>query len=250
MKEKHLTWLVVGIITCLLGVTWLTGCVSTSEYESLQAENTALAAELESVRLDYEALEKRYTALTTSSELRNPTWAELKEFLQRDKTDRGIYRSGEYDCTGFALALRDNARKEGIRAAFVEIGFYEGGGHAVNAFQTTDKGLVYIDCTGKKEAGDYDTVGYVEIGKAYGQIDLGGAKCFTYDCYLEHQENLKMCRDELTEYNRAVNEFNAGSLNYSQSQLEAWLKQIEEMEDELGTAWEPMQHVQIVEIYW
>lgn len=250
MKKKHSTWLVVGIITCLLGVTCLTGCVSSSEYESLQAENTALAEELESVRLDYEALEKRYTALTTSSELRNPTWEELKEFLQRDKTDRGIYRSGEYDCTGFALALRDNARKEGIRAAFVEIGFYEGGGHAVNTFQTSDKGPVYIDCTGKKESGNYDTVGYVKIGKVYGQIDLSAAKCFTYDCYLAHRQDVERQRDELKEYNRAVSEYNAGLKTYSQSQLEAWLERINEMEDKLGTLWEPMRTVQVVEIYW
>lgn len=207
MKEKHLTWLVVSVITGLLGVTWLTGCVSTSEYESLQAENTALAEELELVRLDYEELEKHYVELTAASEPKNPTWAELKEFIERDKTDTGIYRSGEYDCTGFAQALRDNARKEGIRAAFVEIGFYEGGGHAVTAFQTTDKGLVYIDCTGKEESGDYDTVGYVKIGKVYGRIDLSEATGFTYDYYLAHQQDAQR-------------------------------------------RWEPMQHVQIVEIYW
>jgi len=250
MKKKHLTWLVVSIITCLLSVTWLTGCVSSSEYESLQAENTALAEELQSLRLDYEELEKHYTALTTSSKLRNPTWAELKEFLQRDKTDKGIYRSGEFDCTGFAMALRDNARQEGIRAAFVEIGWYEGGGHAVNAFQTTDKGLVYIDCTGGKESGDYDTVGYVEMGKVYGRVNLSAATCFTYDCYVAHQQNVERYRDELKEYNRAINEYNAGGRTYSQSQLDAWLERIEEMEDEIGTIWEPMQHVQIVETYW
>ncbi|TRZ50659.1 MAG: hypothetical protein D4S01_06250 [Dehalococcoidia bacterium] len=207
MKKKHLTWLVVGIITCLLGVTWLTGCASTSEYESLQAENTALAEELNLGRLDYEELEKRYAELTAASELKNPTWAELKEFIERDKTDRGIYRSGEYDCTGFAQALRDNARKEGIKAAFVEIGFYEGSGHAVNAFQTTDKGLVYIDCTGKEESGDYDTVGYIKTGKVYGRIDLSEATDFTYDYYLAHHQDAQR-------------------------------------------RWEPMQHVQIVEIYW
>lgn len=190
MKKGNLTWLVVMIAAGLLTVTWSAGCASTGELERMQSENAALAEELEALQLDYEELEESCAGLTAAAELKSPTWAELKEFLENDETDKGIYRPGEYDCTGFALALRDRARQAGIRAAFVEIGFYEGSGHAVNAFQTTDKGLVYIDSSGKAEPGDYDTVGYIETGKVYGRIDISEAEGFTYDYYQAHRQDV------------------------------------------------------------
>jgi hypothetical protein len=52
-------------------------------------------------------------------------------------------------CADFAETLHNNAEKAGWRAAYVGIDLAGSErGHALNAFQTTDQGLVYIDCTG------------------------------------------------------------------------------------------------------
>jgi len=53
-------------------------------------------------------------------------------------------------CGDFAETLHNKAEAAGIRTAFVHIELDdEDTGHALNAFHTTDKGLVFIDCTGK-----------------------------------------------------------------------------------------------------
>ncbi len=81
---------------------------------------------------------------------RNPTWEELLDFLEEDKTDKKLYVDGEYECGNFAQELHNNAESHGIRAAFVAVHFHDDQSHAINAFKTTDRGLVYIDVTGNK----------------------------------------------------------------------------------------------------
>lgn len=79
----------------------------------------------------------------------DPTFAQLESFLLSDKTDQNTYIPGVYVCADFARDVYNNAEKAGIRAAFVGIEFTgTKEGHALNAFMTTDKGLVFIDCTG------------------------------------------------------------------------------------------------------
>lgn len=79
----------------------------------------------------------------------DPTWVELKAFLLSDKTDVEIYVVGEFVCGDFAETLHNNAEASGIRAAFVIIWWEnESVGHAINAFNTSDRGMVYIDDTG------------------------------------------------------------------------------------------------------
>jgi hypothetical protein len=80
----------------------------------------------------------------------NPTWEELLDFLKEDKTDSNLYVTGEYECGNFAQDLHNRAEVHGIRAAFVAVHFYDAPPHALNAFKTTDRGLVYIDDTGDK----------------------------------------------------------------------------------------------------
>jgi len=84
---------------------------------------------------------------------KNPSWYQLYWFLQADPTDAQEYRDS-FKCGEFAEMLHNNAESAGWRAAFVviELGpselYPEGGLHAINAFETTDRGLVYIDSTG------------------------------------------------------------------------------------------------------
>jgi len=78
--------------------------------------------------------------------LRDPTYKEVIKFLRQDKTDRNKYIEdtyGVYVCSHFARDVCNNAEEEGLRCAFVELRFPEEG-HAIIAFDTIDKGLVYF----------------------------------------------------------------------------------------------------------
>ena len=106
----------------------------------------------------------------------NPSWAELKAFLADDKTDKQPYSYGTFVCADFAEMLHNNAEAAGIRAAYATVilgpcSYYPtSGGHALNAFQTTDKALIYIDCTSPLSAnlgGNADKIVDVRVGKQY-----------------------------------------------------------------------------------
>ena len=86
--------------------------------------------------------------LINRSTAKNPTWEQLKAFLREDKTDKNLYVPGDYECGNYAQELHNNAEAKGIRAAFVAVSFHDEQPHALNAFKTLDKGLVYIDVTG------------------------------------------------------------------------------------------------------
>ncbi len=96
--------------------------------------------------------------IVNNPEAKNPSWNQLTSFLRRDDTDKHEYDYGSFVCADFAEMLHNNAEDAGWRCAYVSIelsgypDFYNLGissntGHALNAFETTDRGLVYIDST-------------------------------------------------------------------------------------------------------
>lgn len=87
--------------------------------------------------------------LVNNPHARNPSWSQLVSFLRIDPTDRMCYDNNSFVCADFAEMLHNNAEKAGWRAAYVSIALASKiYGHALNAFETTDRGLVYIDSTG------------------------------------------------------------------------------------------------------
>jgi ribosomal protein L37AE/L43A len=154
-----------------------------------------------------------FIILINNKNAKNPTYAELLNFLKSDKTDEfpyqytvsvsGFYYGAAEDkidlnrikdiidgtvqpsnpkiCADFAERLHNNAEKAGIRCGHVSLdmtgytdpnnlGIKSNAGHACNVFETTDRGLVYIDCTGN--IGGYgptnnDTIVDVTAGKQY-----------------------------------------------------------------------------------
>lgn len=113
--------------------------------------------------------------LVNNPDATDPTWNELKAFLAKDATDQQTYSFASFVCADFAEMLHNNAEAAGIRAAYVvvELGpssYYSMyGGHALNAFQTTDMGLVYIDCTAPIDnyGGSADKIVDVQVGEPY-----------------------------------------------------------------------------------
>jgi len=79
--------------------------------------------------------------------LRDPTYAEVIIFLGQDETDENRYIEGAYGvyvCSHFVRDVGNNAEEAGLRSAFVELRYLDGG-HAIIAFDTIDEGLVYFD---------------------------------------------------------------------------------------------------------
>jgi hypothetical protein len=143
-----------------------------------------------------------FIVLINNEDARNPTYSELLGFLRSDETDAFPYQytlpivefyypppEDEIDldqlkdiidgtaepnspkiCADFAERLHNNAEMAGIRCAYVSLTLAGNTGHACNAFQTTDRGLIYIDCTGIS-AGDgperNDRTVDIKVGKQY-----------------------------------------------------------------------------------
>jgi hypothetical protein len=158
----------------------------------------------------------------------DPTWQQLKEFLVADQTDAKTYDRFFYMCGAFAEDVHNNAEIEGIKAAWVAVDFEGGGaGHALDVFQTTDKGLVYVDCTGESggikyrpilppgqgkvfgEVDEWDKVAYMAVGEEYGSISLNAASCFEYSCYESYEQRKANFDIMLNEYNENVKTYNS-----------------------------------------
>jgi len=104
------------------------------------------------------------------------TYNEVIQFIKTDKTDEKPYILESYTCGDYAEEVHNNAEAAGIKAGWVTIEFKEGGiGHAFNVFNTTDSGLIYIDCTGwDGESRD------ISVGSAYSPIIPGNPDDWEY----------------------------------------------------------------------
>jgi hypothetical protein len=106
----------------------------------------------------------------------NVLLARLAAFLRTNPVNLATFERGKFVCTEFAQALHNSSEAAGLRCALVTLEFEKGEGHVLNAFETTDKGLIYMDCTGAVTGNAprsiFDTVGYVQVGKKYGRLPL------------------------------------------------------------------------------
>jgi hypothetical protein len=123
-----------------------------SELESTQSYLVDVEAELQltndnlsNVEAELADTKDRLDAMEADAlHLHNPTYEEALDFLERDRTDANEYIEGEYVCSHFAADINNNAEKQGIRCALVDVRFPDSG-HAIIAFETTDEGLVYFE---------------------------------------------------------------------------------------------------------
>ena len=118
-----------------------------------------------------------YIVLCNNPAARNPTWAQLKAFLQSDTTDRCSYVEGNFTCGDFAERLHNNAEAAGLRAGIVAIELQSPDNdiivnHSLNMFETTDRGLVYIDDTSSSQGFYADKIVNVSVGSEYIPVSL------------------------------------------------------------------------------
>jgi hypothetical protein len=116
-----------------------------------------------------------YVKLTNNPNAKNPTFKKLVSFIKKDKTDQKKYVAGKYMCDYFARDVHNNAEKAGIKAGYVALTLADPSDlQYCNVFNTTDKGLIYIDCTGEPEGGvNCDCqVKKVKVGVRYHPVAL------------------------------------------------------------------------------
>jgi len=108
--------------------------------DTVQAKLEEKEAELAELQINYDGLMAGH-----GYTIKDPSYRDLMRFLAEDDTDKLTYIEGEYECTEFATTLCNRAEDEGIRSGYVTISFPDGKGHAIVAFNTIDKGLIYIE---------------------------------------------------------------------------------------------------------
>jgi hypothetical protein len=97
---------------------------------------------------------------TSSATFRNPTYFEAQQFVASDKTASHPYVIGSYTCANFAADFRSNALRAGYECGIVFLYFPDNACHALNCFNTTDKGLVFVEP-------QLDKFVNVTVGKTY-----------------------------------------------------------------------------------
>jgi len=120
-----------------------------STSKTLSLSQTTLAStqdDLASLNTEYVDLQTSYAGLMTGHgyTITDPTYRQMKNFLSSDRTDSRQYTKDEYECRHLAQDVCNNAEAEGIRCAYVSISF-PSSGHAIIAFHTIDRGLIYIE---------------------------------------------------------------------------------------------------------
>lgn len=161
---------------------------------------------------------------------------ELTRFLANDTTVMADYVYPNYTCGDFAVRLHDDAEAQGIRSGVVGISLNVTGfddtnasidgllksnvtgvaerGHAVNVFNTTDRGLVYIDGTGitKSEKAwgrkPLYMVTYIQKNDTLGEISVNQSESLNYSYYKQREARYLAYYQNASEYNRAAKQFN------------------------------------------
>jgi len=172
-KDKAITYgqitvCVLFVIAIAIGAIMNCGCVASNDFYGLKLHNNIFARDVSSEELmvfleqdptnEHEVAEYRHKdcfvgTLPTDIE-RVGIYDESKSVMLSTETLHDYITSG-YMCVNFAVDLHNNSEKAGIRCAVVEI---MNQGHVLNAYNTTDKGLIYVDAsTGSDSLSYYDT---------------------------------------------------------------------------------------------
>jgi hypothetical protein len=96
----------------------------------------------------------------------NPTYEQVISFLKSDTTDQTPYDLNKFTCGDYAEHVQHNAEATGYRCGWIFIELNDGYRHACDVFNTTDKGLVFVDST------TFDSVVDVKEGSEYHPVPL------------------------------------------------------------------------------
>jgi hypothetical protein len=223
--------------------------------------------------------------LTNYKNATDPTWDSLMAFLKADDTIKTRYVFPDFTCADFARTLHDKAEAKGIKCGFVAVEFYnrtmdysiydngDGNfspptrspdtGHALNAFNTVDRGLVYVDASSDADfVGDKPEVriAYLEEGQELNEIDLNWAANISYSFYESYKKTqLDFIADQrefyndLADYNVRLSVKNyttAPALKVENEQLNARIIELNARKDNIGPFYYPLGIGKEIDLYW
>ena len=214
--------------------------------------------------------------LVSNPQAFNVSWQSVRDFLESDKTTYLQYTS-DYVCCDYASRIYNDAEAHGIRTAFVIVHFSNRSpDHAINAFLTTDNGLVYTDSTGQAvyrplnlpnayQPGspviDSNKIAYVAIGKPLGFISIKADYGTTYDDYERWTGDENRFAADVNDYINQVAQYNSDPLDsYNSGEYTTLLNEKNQLDDRavsLGivastgfSIWPPMGPVSRLDLYW
>lgn len=95
----------------------------------------------------------------TGYDLHDPTYREVMDFLADNHSNDTPYSKNDHICTDYTTEVNNSAEELGIRCGSVYI-IYPETGHSIICFNTTDKGLIFIEPQFDKEV-------TLPVGKGY-----------------------------------------------------------------------------------
>lgn len=125
-----------------------------SKCDNMTSELSKAKSSLNNLQTNYDGLQINYDRLLVGIKDKNyyytyvyhdPSYTEMIAFLKADKTDNNPYSTASYNCFDYTRDVIDNAHKNSIRCGYVRIEFEDNTAHACVAFNTIDKGLVFIE---------------------------------------------------------------------------------------------------------
>ena len=219
----------------------------------------------------------------------DPSFKELIKFLSVDLTENQNYVYPVYTCGDFAAHLHDEAEKQGIKCGVVGVklnttlkenmsgtlnmsnypppysSYDTCRGHAFNAFNTTDMGMVYVDSTGitveEKEVGNKpsDMIVYAREGEELGEIQVDQAESLDYSYFKGKEGKYLKYLNLVDEYNSAAEllnwEIRANSIDSSKAitkkrELETMKSNLKQCEESRWVIVGQMGTVDYIQVFW
>lgn len=169
------------------------------------------------------AAEIQEPQLVNNEEAIDPKWYQMVNFLSDVKAGKEIYHRGFLN-NSFAEEIHNMAETRGMKAAWVTVESQDGKWHTLNAFNTTDKGLVYVDFIGTEPFGEWAKIAHIVEGKEYSVIRISYATGNWWERAKEYPAEIKALSIEIKE-------------------LEETMGELEESLEELGITFIPKSYI-------
>ncbi len=145
MKYKLFYILETLIILCILSISGVfTACV---EYRDISTMDNTYTPNPPGVAIFARCADNHLLKIVNNNTAKDVPYNDLVSFIVNvDKTDEIPYEINAFVCADYAETVHNNAEAVGVKAGVVLLETSIGP-HAINVFNTTDKGLVFIDDT-------------------------------------------------------------------------------------------------------
>lgn len=152
-NQKKIYFLVIILLTTAIIITSTAATIYIQKNHILKRKYNELSEEISEIEnkfnlsnISNDELRRRIDLIKNATiTIRNPSYSEVIDFLKEDKTDEINRTLYNYNCTHYARDVNNNAEKKGYRCGYVIVNPDETSSHALVAFNTTDKGIVFFE---------------------------------------------------------------------------------------------------------